>query len=69
MKHFTPKDSEFAKHIVANERYLTIQKVYAIGGDGWSYDIDFAGIDHIMHSSANVKVLILNNNCFANTGG
>lgn len=42
---------------------------WIIGGDGWSYDIDFGGVDHVMSSGSNVNILIFNNNCFANTGG
>lgn len=42
---------------------------WIIGGDGWSYDIDFGGVDHVMASGRNINMLIMNNGCFANTGG
>lgn len=42
---------------------------WIVGGDGWSYDIDFGGVDHVMASGENVNILIFNNECFANTGG
>ena len=42
---------------------------WVIGGDGWSYDIGFGGLDHVMASGENVKVLIFDTEMYANTGG
>ena len=49
--------------------YIQSKDVWIIGGDGWSYDIGFSGIDHIMASGENVNILVLDTECYSNTGG
>ncbi|CAL6045241.1 Pyruvate-flavodoxin_oxidoreductase 2 [Hexamita inflata] len=61
--------SPIQAHLKQHAMFFSKQINWIIGGDGWSYDIDFGGIDHIMASGLNVNILIFNNNCFANTGG
>ncbi|HEU4930003.1 MAG TPA: thiamine pyrophosphate-dependent enzyme, partial [Candidatus Krumholzibacteria bacterium] len=38
-------------------------------GDGWAYDIGFGGLDHVLASGRNVKLLILDTEVYSNTGG
>lgn len=40
-----------------------------IGGDGWAYDIGFGGLDHVMRSGRNINILVLDTQCYSNTGG
>ena len=49
--------------------YLLNKSVWIIGGDGWSYDIGFGGLDHVMSSNENVNILILDTEIYSNTGG
>ncbi len=49
--------------------YLTPKSVWTIGGDGWAYDIGFGGIDHVLSSGENAKILILDTEVYSNTGG
>ena len=49
--------------------YIPSRVVWAIGGDGWAYDIGFGGLDHVMNQDENVKVLILDTEVYSNTGG
>lgn len=42
---------------------------WIIGGDGWAYDIGFGGIDHVIASGADVNILVMDNEVYANTGG
>jgi pyruvate-ferredoxin/flavodoxin oxidoreductase len=49
--------------------YLVKKSVWAVGGDGWAYDIGFGGLDHVLASQRNVKVLVLNTQMYSNTGG
>ncbi len=49
--------------------YVPARTVWAIGGDGWAYDIGFGGIDHVLSSNENVKVLVLDTEVYSNTGG
>jgi len=43
--------------------------VWIVGGDGWAYDIGYGGLDHVLASGANVKVLVLDTEVYSNTGG
>jgi len=45
------------------------KSVWSVGGDGWAYDIGFAGLDHVLASGENVKILVLDTECYSNTGG
>ncbi|MCM1077444.1 MAG: pyruvate:ferredoxin (flavodoxin) oxidoreductase [Bacteroides sp.] len=45
------------------------KSVWAIGGDGWAYDIGFAGIDHVLASGEPIKILVMDTECYSNTGG
>ena len=45
------------------------KSVWIIGGDGWAYDIGFGGLDHVLGSGQNVKVLVLDTETYSNTGG
>ena len=49
--------------------YITKRVVWAVGGDGWAYDIGYNGLDHILHSGENVKILVLDTEVYSNTGG
>lgn len=49
--------------------YIQSKDVWIVGGDGWSYDIGFSGIDHVMASGENVNILILDTEVYSNTGG
>jgi len=49
--------------------YLVRKSIWALGGDGWAYDIGYGGLDHVLASSANVNVLVLDTEVYSNTGG
>ena len=48
---------------------LVKKSVWAIGGDGWAYAIGYGGLDHVLASGRNVKVLVLDTEVYSNTGG
>ena len=48
---------------------LVRKSVWIIGGDGWGYDIGFGGLDHVLASTANVNILLLDTEVYSNTGG
>jgi pyruvate-ferredoxin/flavodoxin oxidoreductase len=50
-------------------RDLIDKSVWIIGGDGWSYDIGFGGLDHVLANEADVNVLVLDTEVYSNTGG
>lgn len=49
--------------------YIPARTVLAIGGDGWAYDIGFGGLDHVLSTNENIKVLVLDTEVYSNTGG
>ncbi|HTW95884.1 MAG TPA: pyruvate:ferredoxin (flavodoxin) oxidoreductase [Tepidisphaeraceae bacterium] len=49
--------------------YLVYKGVWIIGGDGWAYDIGYGGLDHVLASGQDVKVLVLDTEVYSNTGG
>jgi len=62
-------DSETARNLESVADYLVKKSVWAIGGDGWAYDIGFGGLDHLMASGRNVNILVLDTEVYSNTGG
>ena len=49
--------------------YIKARRVVCLGGDGWAYDIGFNGIDHVLSSEENIKVMVLDTEVYSNTGG
>ena len=58
-----------ARRLEALADDLVRKTVWIIGGDGWAYDIGYGGLDHVLASGANVKVLVLDTEVYSNTGG
>ncbi len=58
-----------AKRLLTVADYLVKKSVWLVGGDGWAYDIGYGGLDHVLASSANVNVLVLDTEVYSNTGG
>ena len=59
----------YAKRLLALADMLVRKSVWIIGGDGWGYDIGYGGLDHVLASGRNVKVLLLDTEVYSNTGG
>jgi pyruvate-ferredoxin/flavodoxin oxidoreductase len=49
--------------------YLVAKSVWAVGGDGWAYDIGYGGLDHVLAAGKNVNILVLDTEVYSNTGG
>ena len=72
MKPLLAKESASNAAVKAVNDYadmLPVITTWLYGGDGWAYDIGFGGLDHVLASGDNVKVLILDTEMYANTGG
>ena len=61
--------SDIPDEIVKLLDYVPSRSVWTIGGDGWAYDIGFGGIDHVLSSNTNAKILVLDTEVYSNTGG
>ena len=62
-------DSEEARNLLSVLDHLVRRSIWLVGGDGWAYDIDYGGLDHVLASGRNVNVLILDTEVYSNTGG
>ena len=58
-----------SRDLVALADGLVPRSVWIVGGDGWAYDIDFGGLDHVLAAGRNVNVLVLDTGVYSNTGG
>ena len=56
-------------YILANKDHLNKKSVWIFGGDGWSYDIGYGGLDHVLASGEDVNVLVFDTEVYSNTGG
>jgi pyruvate-ferredoxin/flavodoxin oxidoreductase len=45
------------------------KSVWAVGGDGWAFDIDYGGLDAVLASGEDINVLVLDTEGYSNTGG
>jgi pyruvate-ferredoxin/flavodoxin oxidoreductase len=48
---------------------LVKKSLWIVGGDGWAYDIGYGGVDHVLASSLDVNILVLDTEVYSNTGG
>ncbi len=60
---------EVIAKIVELQDYFVDKSVWIIGGDGWAYDIGYAGVDHVVAMGKNVNILVLDTEVYSNTGG
>lgn len=58
-----------AEELLTDADALVEKSVWLIGGDGWAYDIGFGGLDHVLSLTENVNILVLDTQCYSNTGG
>jgi pyruvate-ferredoxin/flavodoxin oxidoreductase len=62
-------DTDDSQQLLTLADTLVRKSVWIIGGDGWGYDIGYGGLDHVLASGRNVKVLLLDTEVYSNTGG
>jgi pyruvate-ferredoxin/flavodoxin oxidoreductase len=58
-----------AVSLLAVADFLVRRSVWIVGGDGWAYDIDSGGLDHVLASGKDVNILVLDTEVYSNTGG
>lgn len=71
-KNCAPANNETtqqAQQLLSVADYLVQHSIWAIGGDGWAYDIGYAGLDHVLASGRNINLLVLDTEVYSNTGG
>ncbi len=58
-----------AQQLLALADALVKKSVWIVGGDGWAYDIGYGGLDHVLSTTADVNILVLDTEVYSNTGG
>ncbi len=62
-------EDDRAKDLLSVVNHLVRRSIWIVGGDGWAYDIDSGGLDHVLASGRDVNVLVLDTEVYSNTGG
>ena len=62
-------DDPLCKQLISVSDYLVKKSVWALGGDGWAYDIGYGGLDHVLASGRNINILVVDTEVYSNTGG
>ncbi len=62
-------DCATCKQLLTIADYLVRKSVWALGGDGWAYDIGYGGLDHVLASGVDINILVLDTEVYSNTGG
>ena len=62
-------DSQDARNLESVIDMCSKKSVWAVGGDGWAYDIGYGGLDHVLASGEDVNILVLDTEVYSNTGG
>ncbi|MBO4683729.1 MAG: 2-oxoacid:acceptor oxidoreductase family protein, partial [Desulfovibrio sp.] len=60
---------EEAQFVLANADLLPKPSFWCFGGDGWSYDIGYGGLDHVLASGENINIFVFDTEVYSNTGG
>lgn len=68
-RKLTGFDNDDSRRLLSLADTLVRKSVWILGGDGWGYDIGYGGLDHVLASGHNVKVLLLDTEVYSNTGG
>jgi len=63
------KGNDILQKILSMKDLLVKKSIWILGGDGWAYDIDYGGLDHVMAMAKDVNVLVLDTEVYSNTGG
>ncbi len=61
--------AKLAEEVLSRKDDLIKKSVWCLGGDGWSYDIGFGGLDHVLASGEDINVLVFDTEVYSNTGG
>lgn len=63
------KGNELLKEIIEKKDFLVKRSFWAIGGDGWAYDIGFGGLDHVLAMGEDINLFVMDTEVYSNTGG
>ena len=58
-----------AGEIIDLKDHIVKKSHWAIGGDGWAYDIGYGGLDHVIANGDDINILVMDTEVYSNTGG
>lgn len=61
--------NEAVREIFNNQDMFVKISQWIVGGDGWAYDINYGGLDHVIAQGHDVNILVLDTEMYSNTGG
>ncbi len=56
-------------NILKMKDLIVKKSIWAVGGDGWAYDIGYGGLDHVIAMNHDINILVLDTEVYSNTGG
>jgi pyruvate-ferredoxin/flavodoxin oxidoreductase len=62
-------NDESSRDLLSVVDHLVRRSIWIVGGDGWAYDIGYGGLDHVLSTTRDVNVLVLDTEVYSNTGG
>jgi len=62
-------DDELLNEIWESRTLFTKRSIWAVGGDGWAYDIGYGGLDHVLAMGEDINILVFDTEVYSNTGG
>ncbi|OWZ83673.1 pyruvate:ferredoxin (flavodoxin) oxidoreductase [Natranaerobius trueperi] len=63
------EDNLIVNEIAKRRKFLVKQSQWVFGGDGWAYDIGYAGLDHVLASGEDINMFVFDTEVYSNTGG
>ena len=63
------QNNPIIQEIMKRKDHLIKKSFWAIGGDGWAYDIGYGGLDHVLASGDDINILVMDTELYSNTGG
>jgi len=69
LENYDYKGNSIIEEILEKKDHLVKKSFWAIGGDGWAYDIDYGGLDHVLASGEDINIFVMDTEVYSNTGG
>lgn len=69
LEDYDYKGNQLLEEIAKRKDFLVKRSFWVIGGDGWSYDIGFGGLDHVLAMGEDVNLFVMDTEIYSNTGG
>ncbi len=63
------KSNAAVKEIADRTDFLVKRSQWVFGGAGWSYDIGYGGLDHVIASGEDINIFVVDTEVYSNTGG